>query len=138
LKRRGTQRKRGGKQSFSVQKLHYTCRQDTLNLHQICCAGGKVFDLSRDINSLSNFKRNTAEFMEQLKETKQPIVLTVNGKAELVVQDVESYQRLLETAELVDSIKGIRRALEQMKHGKSRPADQVIAELRQELGIPDE
>lgn len=52
--------------------------------------------LKRDIHSLSTFKRDTAKLMRQMKRTKEPVVLTVNGKAELVVQDAESYQMLLE------------------------------------------
>jgi hypothetical protein len=45
--------------------------------------------LTRDIQSLSTFKRDTAKLDRQLKKTRQPVVLTVNGKAELVVQDAE-------------------------------------------------
>jgi prevent-host-death family protein len=52
--------------------------------------------LTRDIQSLSTFKRDTAKIVRQLKKTGQPVVLTVNGKAELIVQDAESYQKLLE------------------------------------------
>jgi prevent-host-death family protein len=55
-----------------------------------------MLDITRDINSLSNFKRNTSEFMQQLKETGAPIVLTVNGMSEIVVQSVEAYQKLLD------------------------------------------
>ena len=55
-----------------------------------------MLDISNDINSLSNFKRNTSEFLRQLRETGHPIVLTINGKAELVVQDTASYQKLIE------------------------------------------
>ena len=50
-----------------------------------------MLDINRDINSLSNFKRNTPEFLRQLQETGHPVVLTINGKAELVVQDTASY-----------------------------------------------
>lgn len=50
-----------------------------------------MLDLNNDIHSLSNFKRNTAKFLRQLRETGHPIVLTINGKAELVVQDTTSY-----------------------------------------------
>ena len=56
-------------------------------------------DLSRDIHPLTDFKKNTPEFLRQMKETGEPIVLTINGKAELVVQDAASYQKLLELAE---------------------------------------
>ena len=37
-----------------------------------------MLDIKRDINSLSNFKRNTPEFLRQLKETDRPVVLTIN------------------------------------------------------------
>jgi hypothetical protein len=53
-----------------------------------------MLNLSRDINSLSNFKRKTPEFVVQLKKTRSPLVLTVNGVAELVVQSVESYHSM--------------------------------------------
>ena len=55
-----------------------------------------MINLSRDIQSLSTFKRNTNELISQMKETGNPIVLTVNGKAELVVQDAVAYQQLLD------------------------------------------
>ena len=58
-----------------------------------------MINLSRDIQSLSTFKRNTNELISQMKETGNPIVLTVNGKAELVVQDAVAYQQLLDTLE---------------------------------------
>jgi len=54
-----------------------------------------MFNISRDIHSLSSFKRNTLEFIAQMKQTGKPVVLTVNGKAELVVEDAESYQQML-------------------------------------------
>ena len=97
-----------------------------------------MINLNRDIHSLTDFKRNTNDFVKQMKETKSPVVLTVNGKAELVVQDAESYQALLETVERAEAIEGVRRALEQMKRGEGRPAEEVFAELHQKFGIPYE
>jgi prevent-host-death family protein len=49
--------------------------------------------------SLSTFKRDSNKVMRQMKKTKEPVVLTVNGKAAIVVQDAESYQSLLELRE---------------------------------------
>src|SRR5690349_15818551 len=46
--------------------------------------------LARDIMSLSTFKRDSNKVMRQMKKTKEPVVLTVNGKAAVVVQDAES------------------------------------------------
>jgi prevent-host-death family protein len=77
--------------------------------------------LTRDIKSLSTFKRDTAKIVRQLKKTGQPVVLTVNGKAELVVQHAESYQKLLETQDRMEAIAGIRRGLESMKRNAGKP-----------------
>jgi len=93
-------------------------------------------DISHDIKSLSSFKRNTLELIRQLKETGEPIVLTVNGEAELVVQDARSYQKLLESIDRLETIAGIRRGLEEMKAGKGRPAAEFFQEMERELDIP--
>lgn len=92
-----------------------------------------MLDLSRDIHPLTDFKRNTAEFLSQLKTTGQPLVLTINGKAELVVQDAKSYQRLLELAERLETIEAVREGLASMKRGEGRPAEVVFDELEKEL-----
>lgn len=73
--------------------------------------------LTRNIHSLSTFKRDTAGLVRQMKKTKTPVVLTVNGKAELVVQDAGSYQKLLEAKDRMEAIAGIKRGLESMKRG---------------------
>ena len=46
--------------------------------------------ISEDIHSLSDFKRNTPELLDQMRESGRPVVLTINGKAEIVVQDAAS------------------------------------------------
>lgn len=94
-----------------------------------------MIDLTRDIQSLTEFKRNTTEFLVQLRETGQPIVLTINGKAELVVQDAKSYQRLMELAERLEAIEGIRSGLEDMKAGRGRPLGDVAGEIRRDFGL---
>jgi hypothetical protein len=48
-----------------------------------------MIDLSQDIRSLRDFKRNPGEFLTRMKRSGHPVVLTVNGKAELVVHDIE-------------------------------------------------
>jgi prevent-host-death family protein len=85
--------------------------------------------LSRDIQSLSTFKRDTAKLMRQMRKTKEPMVLTVNGRAALVVQDAESYQQLLEAKERIEAIEGIRRGLESMKEKRGMPADRFFADF---------
>jgi prevent-host-death family protein len=92
-----------------------------------------VLDLTRDIQSLSTFKRNTAEALRQMKETGAPVVLTVNGKAAMVVQDAAAYQKLLERVERAEYWESLRVSVEEMKAGKGIPVEEVFAEMRQIL-----
>ncbi|MBI1748391.1 MAG: type II toxin-antitoxin system Phd/YefM family antitoxin [Acidobacteria bacterium] len=94
--------------------------------------------LSNDIDSLSNFKRKTSQFLKQMKKTKRPVVLTVHGKAKLVVQDTKSYQALLVAKERLEALEGIRRGLESIKKGQGRPAEQLWSEFFAKHGIPGE
>lgn len=88
-------------------------------------------DIANEIHSLSDFKRHTSDFVEQLEETGRPVVLTVKGKAKLVVQDAESYQKLIDALEDTKTL----RAIAEMKAGKGRPAQEFFEELGKELGI---
>ncbi|MBP7416938.1 MAG: type II toxin-antitoxin system Phd/YefM family antitoxin [Pyrinomonadaceae bacterium] len=88
-----------------------------------------MISLKDGIDSLSNFKRNTADFLRQLKKSGSPLVLTVNGKAEVVVQDAASYQRLLEISERLETIEALRPAIAEMRAGKGEPAEVVFEQL---------
>ncbi|MEG3860103.1 type II toxin-antitoxin system Phd/YefM family antitoxin [Microcoleus sp. herbarium12] len=92
-----------------------------------------MINLSRDIHSLTDFKRNTTEFLQRLKQTKHPVVLTVNGKAELVVQDAESYQKLLDAVELLETLKGIKLGLAQMDREEGKKAEDFLNQLFDKL-----
>jgi len=71
--------------------------------------------------------------MQQLKETGQPIVLTVNGKAELVVQDAESYQKLIELVDRLETIAAVKVGLDEMKAGKGQPVEEAFKDIRKSL-----
>ncbi len=94
-----------------------------------------MINLRDEIDSLSNFKRKTSEFVEQLKETGKPLILTINGKAELVVQDAGSYQKLLEISEKLETIEALKPAIAEMKLGKGESAEKVFAELLQTIEV---
>jgi len=103
--------------------------------HQIECEFDEeaMLDLANDIRSLSEFKRNTVDLLDRLRKTGHPLVLTVNGKAELVVQDASAYQALLDR---VEAIEGIQQGLADVKAGRTKPARQVFGRLRRKHGIP--
>jgi prevent-host-death family protein len=95
-----------------------------------------MLDLTTDIQSLTDFKRRTGEFIEQIKQSGHPLVLTLNGKAELVVQDAASYQKLLNVLDQVEAIEGIRKGLKSVQEGRTRPVEEVFEEIRGEHEAP--
>ena len=88
-----------------------------------------------NIHSLSDFQRNAKDHIRKLKKSGEPAILTVNGEAEVVVQSAEAYQKLLDDRELLDSIRGISRGLEQAKRGEGRPMREFLETLAQGHGI---
>jgi PHD/YefM family antitoxin component YafN of YafNO toxin-antitoxin module len=88
-----------------------------------------MIDLSQDIHSLSDFKRKTAAFMTQMKKSGRPVVLTINGRAELVVQDAAGYQHLLNLAEQAEMIEFLRESREDIEAGRTEPAIQALKRL---------
>lgn len=95
-----------------------------------------MLDITEDIQSLTTFRRQSGAFMKQLKKSKRPVILTVNGKAQAVVQDAEAYQRLLDIAARADVFEAIRQGLGDVARGRTRPVREVFAEIRQKHGIP--
>ena len=96
-----------------------------------------MLDLKKDIQSLTTFRRNSADFMKQIKKTKRPLILTVKGQAAAVVQDAEAYQRLLDIAARADVFEAVRQGLEDSANGRTRPVREFFAEFEAENGIPD-
>ncbi|NEQ38115.1 MAG: type II toxin-antitoxin system Phd/YefM family antitoxin [Okeania sp. SIO3I5] len=94
-----------------------------------------MLDITKDIDSLTNFKRNTAAYLERIKESGHPLVLTVNGKAEVVVQDAESYQKLLELVDRIQAIEGIQAGLKSVREGRTFPAKEALTKLKQKHEI---
>jgi len=95
-----------------------------------------MFDINRDIQAMTTFRRNPGKFLRLLKKTKKPLVLTINGKAEAVVQDAEAYQRLLDIAAQASASEGIRQGLEDVEKGRMRPAREVLDMFRRIRAIP--
>lgn len=98
-----------------------------------------MLDLEKGIDSLTNFKRQTADYLRQLHATGAPVVLTVNGKAEVVVQDAAAYQRLVDLAAKADreeTVAAIREGLADANSGRVKPARKALKTLAKKYGIP--
>lgn len=74
-----------------------------------------------DIHPVSDFSRKPAEHIKRLKETKEPEILTVNGKAEIVIQDAKAYEQMVD---LIDSLEKIARSAKEHDEGKAQSASE--------------
>jgi hypothetical protein len=90
----------------------------------------------RDICSLTEFQRNAREHIRRLRKSGRPAVLTVNGRAELIVQDATAYQRLLELIDRAEAVIGVQRGLTEVSRGRGLPIGQAEAMLRSRHAIP--
>ncbi len=89
----------------------------------------------REVRSVTEFQRNIKDYVGRLKENKTPLVLTVNGRAELVVQDAESYQLMLERLERAETLAAIRRGMEQFESGQGIPVNEAAERLQKKHGF---
>jgi prevent-host-death family protein len=95
-----------------------------------------MIDITKDIQPLTTFRNNSVKMMQRLKKTRRPIILTVNGKPEAVVQDAAAYQRLLDLAAAANEEEAIRQGLEDMREGRTRPLKEVFDGMRKKYDIP--
>ena len=89
----------------------------------------------REVRSVTEFQRNIKGYLDRLKAGKRPMVLTVNGRAELVVQDAESYQLMLDRLQRAETVAAIREGLTEMERGEGIPLAEAEAKLRKKHGL---
>jgi len=95
-----------------------------------------MLDIGKDIHSLSDFKRNTPAFLKRIRKSGNPLVLTINGKAEMVVQDAKSYQRLLDEIDGLQTLEGIKRGRADVAAGRVTSLDDFERTLRARKAVP--
>ncbi len=88
-----------------------------------------------EIHALSEFQRNSKEFIRRLKRSGKPTVLTVNGQAEVVVQSAAAYQALIEDQRFLETVRGVERGLEQARRGEGRPMRALLEEIAEKHGV---
>ena len=82
---------------------------------------------STQVKPISYLKANAAEVLTRIAEQREPIVITQNGEAKAVLQDVASYE---ETQETLALLKILALGNQDMAAGKVKPAADVVARLR--------
>jgi PHD/YefM family antitoxin component YafN of YafNO toxin-antitoxin module len=90
---------------------------------------------AREIHSLTDFLRNHKAHVARLKKTQAPEVLTVNGKAEVVVQDAASYQAMLNRLHHMETLAAIQEGMASAERGELKPASQMLAEMQAKYGF---
>lgn len=82
------------------------------------------------IKPISYVKANAAEIIQELAEVGEPLIITQNGEAKAVLQDIVSYEQTQETLALLKILALAERSIEQ---GRYRPAAEVFNDLRKRL-----
>ncbi len=89
--------------------------------------------LTEDVKTVSEVKQNLRAVLGQIRDTGRPVVVTVNGKPDAVLIDVDTYERKLKSLNLV----GLLAEGEQnIRQGRTRPARAFLRELRRAKKIP--
>lgn len=91
------------------------------------------------VASLSEFNRNQTAVIEKLEETQQPLYLTRNGRASVVVMDAAAFDRAMSYREEarrreIEVYQGLMRGYEDVLAGKTSDARSALAELREKKG----
>lgn len=90
---------------------------------------------TKNIHALTDFLRNHKIYRARLKETGVPEVLTVNGKAEVVIQDADSYYSMLEQFRRMETFVAVSEGIASAERGELKDAAQVVAETKAKYGI---
>lgn len=88
--------------------------------------------LSENIKPISYLKANAAAIVEKLKADHQPVIITQNGEAAMVIQSVAYYEQTQETLALLKMLAQSQQALAE---GKTVSSEQAFAQLRQRRGL---
>jgi antitoxin YefM len=87
--------------------------------------------VSEDIRPLSEFRANAAAFVQHVRQSRRPLVLTQRGRGAAVLLDIAEYERLVERAELLEDITAAEEQIaagEGIKHEDAK--QQILSRLR--------
>jgi PHD/YefM family antitoxin component YafN of YafNO toxin-antitoxin module len=88
-----------------------------------------------DIHSLTDFTRNARAYIQQIRDSKSPMALTVNGDAQVVIQDAESFQEMVDELKHSRFIAAMRESEAAVRNGQVQDLEQAFSEVRGDLDL---
>ncbi len=85
---------------------------------------------STQVKSISYLKANAADMLQKLSQQREPVLITQNGEAKAVLQDVVSYE---ETQDSIALLKMLAIGEREIEQGQFQPLTEAVEELRAEL-----
>jgi PHD/YefM family antitoxin component YafN of YafNO toxin-antitoxin module len=89
-----------------------------------------------EIESLTSFTSDPERFLERLRQRGEPVLLTQQGEAGVVVQDAAAYQKFLERVDRLETIAAVKESLQDVAAGRTRPMREALAELAAKHRLP--
>ena len=83
--------------------------------------------LSNHIKPISYLKANAAEIIRNIGVQQDPLIITQNGEAKAIIQDIQSYEQTIETMAM---LKILAMGNQQIEEGKTKPANEVFNNIR--------
>lgn len=87
------------------------------------------------VHPVTDFVRNYKSYLDRIKQTKSPEVLTINGKPECVIMDPEMYQRMSDAFEEAQFVKAVNEGIVSMNQGKGKPTAEAFREIRSKVDL---
>jgi len=89
----------------------------------------------REVKSLTDFEQNARSYLARMWETGEAVMLTVDGRAEVVIQDAEAYQQSLDRFDHAETVAALRVALVEDSRGEAVPAREALEALGRRHGL---
>lgn len=86
--------------------------------------------LSEAVKPISHFKSHASEVVREIVETHKPVVITLNGEAKAIIQDIREYEKDQESLALLKILALSRKSVNE---GRYRPAAEVFATIREQI-----
>jgi len=90
--------------------------------------------LSEAVKPISHFKSHASEVIREIVETHKPVVITLNGEAKAIIQDIREYEKDQESLALLKILALSRKSVNE---GRYRPAAEAFAAVREQIRETD-